>query len=120
MNKIIGKLYLLKKSRVYYALLGLFVSAIALTHFAVQMSFIQNENFRAAVAPPLEPAVKVQTKPVEPRKIEVVKVPEAVQPVSSRRREIAPPAPTQPNRKKIARETRAGRLRRAERILTGV
>jgi apolipoprotein N-acyltransferase len=108
------------------ALLGILV--VALVHSAGQLYFIQDEKLRLAelaqkVNPPQE--LKVESEQAQPQvdealpqEFEAQKV-EAVReakPVLRRSAETL----QQPERKKAVRETREARLRRAERILTGV
>ena len=123
MSKTIRKLFLLKKSNLYYAFLAVFVSAIAVAHFVLQMSFITNKTPRSVEtaienAPPREPIINIEPERNELEKVEAVQSPKVVQTVSHRRKETAP-AQLQ-NRKKIVRENKVERLRRTERILTGI
>lgn len=118
--------FLKKLSRSHKAaLLGILV--VALVHSAGQLYFIQDEKLRSAEVaaqknPPreltveseeIEPqAVEVKSEEFETQKIESVR---EAKPVLRRSAETDPPV-----RKKVVRETRETRLRRAERILTGV
>ena len=121
--------FLKKLSRSHKAaLLGILV--VALVHSAGQLYFIQDEKLRSAEVaaqkkqanPPRELTVESeeaqpQADEVKPEEFETQKV-EAVReakPVLRRSAEIDSPV-----RKKVVRETREARLRRAERILTGV
>lgn len=103
------------------------ILAIGVFHFAFQMSFIRTEisEYRPVVnVPPvkIEPprAAPIESKPAEfkAEKIDSVMPEKNLPAVKRRQSEIAPVKP-QP-KKKEAVETRAERLRRAERILTGV
>ncbi len=134
MSKVNGKSFFGRSGK-YYALVGSVILLIAVTHFVLQMSFIQDENLRsvetavetpAAVETPSEsaPAVR-QIIEIQPQQVEVVKVPEYVKTVAPRREKETVPVKI-PERKKVVRESkperdaRAARLRRAERLLTGV
>ena len=99
------------------------ILAVAVVHFVVQLSFIQSEKLRSAessdeltveIAPPETQIIDVKADEYEVRKVKVVTIPERVAPQSRRRAEVVPV------KGKIVRETRAERLRRAERILTGI
>ena len=128
MNGLIN-ISFLKKISWKHAAIFIGILAVAAIHSLVQLSFIQSENFRSAELSAqienLKPEeLEVETKPVESqiidiepqkydvRKVKVVTIPERI----SRPSEIAPPQA----KKKVVRETRAARLRRAEKILTGV
>lgn len=103
------------------------ILAIGVLHFAFQMSVIRTEVSKSGPAievPPVrsEPvaAAPVEAAPAEfeVKKINAALAPKNVPAVKKRQAEIAPVKP-QP-KKKEAVETRGERLRRAERILTGV
>jgi hypothetical protein len=115
------------------------ILAIAVLHFAFQFSFIRSENVEnsRAVEFPVKAAefpVKIaqahpqnvetesaeieSNKITEKKKVYNAKPPKPILPVRERRIEIAPSKP-QP-KKKTPVESRAARLRRAEKILTGV
>jgi outer membrane biosynthesis protein TonB len=133
MKNTSGKKSLFKKSGKYYVMIGLFIMTIAVAHFALQMIFIQKENLQAVetaveveknIEPnieknsPVKQVVEIEPEQVEVKKVEVITIPEYVKPAPRQQKE-AVHAP-KPVRKKEVRETRAERLRRAERILTGV
>ncbi len=122
-----------KKSGKYYVIIGLFIMTIAVTHFALQMNFIQKENLQSVETAvgieknfeteveknsPAKQIIEIAPEQVEVKKVEVITLPEYVKPAPRQRKETVP-AP-KPVKKKEVRETRAERLRRAERILTGV
>lgn len=104
---------------------------VAIVHSAGQMFFIQDEHLRSAEfaaqienARSEELAVEIkqpdsQTIDIKPENYETRKVaaiPENAKPDSRRPVEtVSPPA-----KKKVVRETKEARLRRAERMLTGV
>jgi hypothetical protein len=106
------------------------ILAVAAIHSLVQLSFIQSENFRSAELSAqienLKPEeLEVETKPaenqiidIEPREYKVRKVKVVTIPEKVSRRPIENVQPQA--KKKVMRETRAARLRRAEKILTGV
>ncbi len=103
------------------------ILAIGVLHFAFQMSVIRTEvskTSHAVEVPPVrvEPvrAAPVEAAPAEfkPKKINSALPSKNLPAVKKRQAEIAPVKP-QP-KKKEAVETRSERLRRAERILTGV
>jgi hypothetical protein len=104
---------------------------IAVVHFALQMIFIQKENletvksaveiehnFETAVEKnsPAKQIIEIEPEQYEVKKVEVIAIPEFVKPAPRHRKETVPA--TKPVKKKEVRETRAERLRRAERILT--
>lgn len=106
---------------------------IAVAHFALQMIFIQKENLQAVetavevdknIEPnvernsPVKQVIEIEPEQVEVKKVEVITIREYVKPAPRQRTE-AVPAP-KPVRKKEVRNNRSERLRRAERILTGV
>lgn len=133
-----GKKSLFKKPGKYYALTGLFILTIAFVHFSMQLSFIQKENLRT-----IETANEIEIKPVSPvkqvveiapehqvieippeqievEKVTVIKIPEiVVKPEPRIQKKTAPPVRKTYKNREVP-ETRAERLRRAERILTGV
>lgn len=124
---------LLKKSGKYYVLLGLFIMTIAVVHFALQINFIQKEKLESIetaveVEKNIEPEIEtdapenqvigIQPEQYEVKKVEVIALPEYVKPEHRLQKETAPAKPVR--KKKEIPETRAARLRRAERILTGV
>lgn len=124
---------LLKNSSKYYVLIGLFIMTIAVTHFALQINFIQKEKLETIetaveVERNIQPEIKTLAKPVieiepeqyEVKKVEVITIPEFVKPAPRRQKEAAPAPVKSVRKKKEIHETRAERLRRAERILTGV
>ena len=115
------------------------ILVIAAAHLAFQFSIIRSENVEnsralefpvnAAEIPVKIEQIQLQTiktesaeieaeKKTETKKIYNVKPPKPILPVRERRTEIAPSRP-QP-KKKTPVESRAARLRRAEKILTGV
>ena len=105
------------------------ILAIGVFHFAFQMSFIRSEvseNRPVIEVPPvnLEPVrtapVETESADVEIRKINAELPPKRTRAVRQKQ-SAAFAAPSKPQlKKREAVETRAVRLRRAERILTGV
>ena len=135
MDSIDNKTRKTGKSRKYYALIGLFILTIAVVHFAMQLTFIQKENLRSVetavettqevdTAPPVKQYIEIEPEQYEVKKIEIITIPEKVKPAPRVQKESAAPAAPAPvrkiARKKDSGETRAERLRRAERLLTGV
>ena len=139
MDKMAKKPRRLKKSGKYYAIVGLFILAIAVVHFTMQITFIKEETLRSSEtavesdkviepqvenALPVNQVIEIAPEQVEVKKITVVTLPEIVKSAPRTQEEII--SVKTPNRKKIVREgkserkSRAERLRRAERILTGV
>jgi hypothetical protein len=111
------------------------ILAVGILHFAFQLSFIQLEYSQnqpaGEVAPKIEQLLEqpVDNKPVEfeskksdvvvPEKANAV-MPEKAAPQVVRQRSVEP-VPSKPSvKKKEAVDSRAERLRRAERILTGI
>lgn len=125
-----------KKSTKYYATIGAGILGIAFVHFGLQMTYIQRENLRSYEAavetnkievPQTEeniPAEKtIEIKPeqvvIKEKEIEIIKVPEVSKAVPRRQSEAV--APEKRNvRKKDTTETRTERIRRAEKLLTGI
>ena len=102
------------------------IFAIGILHFTFQVSFISREvskNQALVEVPPVKtesvPVAHIQTTPreFEVKKIDAPMLKKSL-PMVKRQPEIAPAKP-QP-KKKEAFESRAERLRRAEKILTGV
>lgn len=123
---------MLKKSGKYYVIVGFFILTIAVAHFVFQIFFIKKENLRAVetaaeTAPAIAPRpaasqiIEIAPDEFEVKKIEVITLAEAAS-AAPRRKKEAPPArkPQTQRGKTPPRESRAARLRRAERILTGV
>lgn len=111
------------------------ILAIGVLHFAFQMSVIRpevSENHPVVEVPPvkLEPARALSSEAVpaapvaiEPKRTETSAPQKTAQRVKPRQLEAAPasaPARQPVMRKKEAVESRAERLRRAERLLTGI
>lgn len=133
MNEAMKTSFLKKLSNKRQMLILAGILAVAIVHSVVQLSFIQSEYLRSAELTAQVEGVKfeeltVETKQpgaqiidVKPeeykvRKVKVVTIPEYVQPVARRQAETRAPQ----TKKKVVRETRTARLRRAEKILTGV
>jgi len=129
-----GKSSSFKKSTKYYATIGAGILGIAFLHFGLQMTYIQKENlrsFEAAVEtnkveiPQLEENISAeQSVEIKPeqfaiKEIEVIKNREITKTVPRRQIETVIPE-KRVVRKKEATETRTERLRRAEKILTGI
>jgi hypothetical protein len=97
-------------------------------HFVLQLSFIQTENLQVIETSvknikPVEQTVNTkeeefEVKEYKAKKINNITAPKTVKPVVRRQPETAPPRI--PPEKKVNRESRAARLRRAEKLLTGV
>ena len=114
----------------HYTIAGAAIFAIIVVHFVLQFTFIQSENFRSALTSiPPEPIKEksVEINPIndeikainEPLKLDIVTIPKTAAPtVRSPQRKILTPQTIV--KKKEPRESRAERLRRAEKILTGV
>lgn len=109
------------------------ILVVAALHFAFQFSFIQSENIENSQAHEIPAKVnetpdkieQVQEQAIEPeptkfkaKKSDSVKASKPVAAVKKRHTEIAPSEPLP--KKKIPVESRTARLRRAERILTGI
>ena len=115
--------------------MGAAILVITVTHFVLQLSFIQTKNFQVTedlqvVETPVE-NVKLDKQTVDnkeeefiakeykAKRIKDITAPKTVKPVVRRQPETVPPPRILPG-KKANRESRAARLRRAEKILTGV
>ena len=92
MSNTKGKLFFGKSGK-YYAIVGSIILMIAVTHFVMQMSFIQKENLRSVetevevdkvIEPKMENAVttkqiiEIAPEIVEVKKVEVITIPEIV------------------------------------------
>lgn len=125
--------FLRKLTPNHYTIAGAAIFAIIVLHFVFQFTFIQSENFRSAL-------ISIQPEPIREKSLEIKieentsKLDKNIKKVDgnvSKIETINSPktvAPQQPKiipsktvvEKKEPRETRAERLRRAEKILTGV
>jgi hypothetical protein len=104
------------------------ILAIGVLHFAFQMSFISREiskNRPLLEVPPvkIEPLLRAAPVEIPPTEFKIKKInaplsQRSAAAIRQRKAEIALPKP--PPKKKDAFESRAERLRRVERILTGV
>lgn len=99
------------------------ILAIGILHFAFQISFIQSEK-----TPIAENPVKIETVSEQPtenkpaefevKKADIILPPKPAPPTKLRQTEIAPAKPQL--KKKDSAPTKSERLRRAEKILTGI
>lgn len=121
-----------KSAQRHYTRAGAAIFAIIILHFVSQFIFFQDEKISPRTeainhrSVEIEPAIQPQSEPIAEFKTEPVakkplpaKMPKAVAPpvVQPERK----PAPSRAIvRKKETRESRAERLRRAEKLLTGV
>lgn len=99
------------------------ILTIGILHFAFQISFIQSEKTQVAENPVKIETVSEQpaeTKPseFEVKKADIILPPKPAPQIKQRQPELAPAKPQL--KKKDSVETRAERLRRAEKILTGI
>lgn len=121
-------------SKKYYAIIGAGILGIAFLHFGLQMIFIQNENLRSSevaietenknIPPvkenlPAEKVIEIKPEQFSIKEIEIKKSPETLKAEPRRQKEFVAPE-RKVFKKKEMPETRAIRLRRAERLLTGV
>lgn len=131
MNKTADKSSFLERiSKNPYTIIGAIILAIGISHFVLQVSYIQNENletietaadnpdYQVKPQPPVGQVITIEPEQIDVKKIKIIKIPEIVKLPPRRPNETV--SAGKPVRKKEARETRAERLRRAERILTGV
>ena len=114
--------FLSKLTLNHYTIAGAAILAIIVVHFVLQFTFIQSENFRSALTsmppePIKEKSVEIKTDH-EAGKSDIVTMPKTVAPTAPPQRKIVPSQTVV--KKKEPRESRAERLRRAEKILTGV
>lgn len=125
--------FLSKLTLNHYTIAGAAIFAIIVLHFVFQFAFIQRENFRSALIsiqpePLKEKSVEIRIEENSSKldvntnkadenksKIDTISSSETVAPQQS---EIVPSKTVV--KKKETRETRAERLRRAEKVLTGV
>lgn len=120
-----------KLGRKPYRIAGATIFIILVLQSIWQFSFIQSENLRLAevslkASIPVEPPIKIETgkPPVEittvnkAKKSDVVDSEKTVQKITYRQTEIKPAPPE--IRKKAVPESKAERLRRAEKLLTGM
>ena len=137
MKKVfIQNLFLKKIARKHYIVLGAAILVITVTHFVLQLSFIQTKNLQ--VTEDLQ-VVETSVENVEPGEQTVVNkeqrfdakeyktkktkntfAPKTVKAIVQRQPEREPPTPRILPKKRVFGESRAARLRRAEKILTGV
>ena len=123
-------LFLRKPARKHYSKAGAAILAIIILHFVSQFIFLQNENYESERVSAKtkdtrnnkqnsEQNVEIKTE-YETRDSGIIQTPApaAVPPTFRRKTETAPSQTV--IKKKEPRESRAERLRRAERILTGV
>jgi len=118
--------FLSKPAQRHYTKIGAAILAVIVLHFVSQFVFFQSEKPAPKIEAVNQPSVEIKTEnePIAEIKIEseaiktdVAEAPEAAQPI------VQPEpknAPSRIVRKKESRESRAERLRRAERILTGI
>lgn len=104
---------------------GAAISALIVLHFVSQFIFFQNDNAPVEItAPKIENEQIVEIKPEkEPVKSDITALPAEAVPAAPAVVEPVPAAapPLQKSvKKKQSRESKTERLRRAERILTGV
>jgi hypothetical protein len=111
------------------------IIAVAVLHAVIQTYFIQSETEKNLIVeevsvkagkivlpqtekaePIAQQSVETEPKEFEPKKIHKIVETKSTPQIKQRRDEIAQPKP----KKKEAVETRSERLRRAERILTGI
>ena len=138
MNEAINQTFLQKISGSRRILILAGILAVAVVHTVMQLSFIQTEKLRSveltAAAPIREvklPELPTETKQTEAqvieikpeeyevRKVKVVTIPERVEPSIRRHQQAETIQPTI-KRKVVRPESKAERLRRAEKILTGI
>ena len=94
---------------------GAAISALIVLHFVSQFIFFQNEN----ISPKTENEQIVEIKPeYEPAKPDVVIIPKSTAPIIAQPERKAAPF-RKVAKKKPRGESKAERLRRAERLLTG-
>jgi len=134
-KELIQNLSLKKIARKHYIIVGVAILVITVTHFVLQLSFIQTKNLQITenlqVIETSVENVKLDkqivdnkeeefvAKEYKAKKIKDITAPKTVKPVVRRQPETAPPPRILPG-EKVNRESRAARLRRAEKILTGV
>jgi hypothetical protein len=99
------------------------ILAVGVLHFAYQLSVIKTETTQIIESPVISAPVSeppAVTKPVEfeAKKIDAVLPEKAVPAIKLRQTEVVPPKPQ--FKKKDSVEPRAARLRRAEKLLTGI
>jgi hypothetical protein len=135
MNKTTGKTSILGRiSKRDYTIIGAVILAIGIVHFSLQVFFIQKENLQAVetavaenepetapviAAAPEKRVITIEPEQFEIKKIKIITLPEIVKAPPVRQKEFVR-AGRSVKKKEVKRETRAERLRRAERILTGV
>lgn len=129
MKAVIQNSFLKRLASRNYLIIGAAIVVIAVAQFVLQIAFIQKENLRAVetsasdIKPLDQPVFEKEKNPVaeeyQPEKTNVpMNAPKAVKTVVRRRVEVAPTRITP--KKREVRETRAERLRRAEKLLTGI
>ena len=118
--------FISKPTRKLYIKAGAVIFAIIILHFVSQFIFIQNEKLESeitsAVTEPEQSVESIKSAEIKTeaktKNVEIVKAPVPAAPTVQPEPKIAPSRTIL--KKKETRESRAERLRRAERILTGV
>lgn len=118
--------FISKPSRKLYIKAGTAIFAIIILHFVSQFIFIQNEKLESeltsAVTEPERSVESIDSNEIKTeaktRTSEIIKAPVPAAPILQPETKIAPSRTA--IKKKEPRESRAERLRRAERILTGI
>ena len=119
-----------KSAQWHYTAAGAAILVIIILHFVSQFMFFQSEktsqeieaiNHRSVeIKPEIEPSGAIETEG-ETKKPEVADIPNAAPaPVVQPQSKPAPPPSRVVIKKKEPRESRAERLRRAEKLLTGI
>lgn len=115
------QLFLNKPTRRHYTGAGAAILLVIVLHLAAQIVFFKSENPESEItSAKIENEQSVEIKPeYEAKKSVVVEMPAPVSPiVQPQPKKIAPALPVV--KKKEPRESKVERLRRAEKILTGV
>lgn len=119
-----------KSAQWHYTAAGAAIFVIIILHFVSQFIFFQSEkasqeleavNHRSVeIQPEIEQSVRIETEATA-QKPEVVSIPnDAPVPIVQPQSKPAPPSRAVIKKKEQPRQSRAERLRRAEKILTGV
>ncbi len=100
------------------------ILVVGILHFAYQLSVIKTEKTQIIESPAKIEQVREQPAATEPAEFEAKKIeevmPEKTAPLLRQRQTETAPSPKPQLKKKEAIESRATRLRQAEKILTGI
>lgn len=110
-----------KSAKKHQAIAGAIIFAVIILHFISQFIFFRGEKFQSEITlvkPKIEESVEIRPK-YETKSSEIVTPPVSISPIGRTKLKISTP-PRAIIKKKEPRLSRTERLRRAEKILTGI